>query len=93
MFVKVSIYVMILGALHALRGEPLDLAIFGVEQQLDVYAFAYYLFYHGVILQFLISIFENLDRMGYKEARFIRIVLNNKVVRKYLNVGDQDPKQ
>lgn len=66
MFLKVGVYVTIIAMLNAL--SKIDIPdLFGLT--LNPFRWLYYMIFIGIVLQLLISYFENLGALGYKEAK------------------------
>lgn len=67
MFLKIGVYITIVAVLHAFKRQVEIPDLFGLE--LNPFTWIYYMVFIGIVLQLLISWFENLGRLGYKETQ------------------------
>lgn len=70
MIFKIGIYTLILGAVHALKGMG------GI---ISIYYLIYYIIFNMVVIQLIISVFENLAKLGYTESNRIIKYLKNRL--------------
>ena len=72
MIVKVGIYTTILGIIHIFKETTADAAI-------DIYEWIYYVVFNMVVLQLIISVLENLSKLGFAESSIIAKFIKNKL--------------
>lgn len=75
-FVKLGIYAALLFILNMFaKGEGIDLAGF----EFNFFRWVYWLYFVGISIQLIISILENLSRMGYEETSLIGRLLKGRL--------------
>ena len=81
MIVKIGLYTTILGIVHVMKGA--------IESSFDIYDWVYYVVFNMVVIQLIISVFENLSKLGFSESKGIIGVLRKKL-NKWFDL--EDPK-
>lgn len=66
MLVKMSVYTLIIGGLHTFAMGLIVPDIFGYE--VNIYEWIYYAALNYIVIQLLISLFENLTELGFEET-------------------------
>lgn len=76
MIIKIGIYSTMLGCINILSNSVgnIDLKFF----QTNIYEWLYYIVFNMVVIQLIMSIFENLTKLGYKETSKIFKVVSQK---------------
>jgi len=78
MIVKIAIYSVFLGILNIFKNYLSIPTVFSFE--IDIYAFLFYVTLNSIIVQLVISVFENLGRLGFMEANLVL-----RVIKKHLD--------
>ena len=66
MLLKVFIYITMLAILNVMAGIEMP-ELFGLN--VNPFRWLYYMIFTGIVMQLIISCFENLGKLGYKEAK------------------------
>jgi hypothetical protein len=82
---KIASYSLIIGIVNIFRTEFHVPSIAGME--VNVWHFIYYTSLNMVIIQLVISVFENLSRLGFRETNLVFKAVANKVG-KYINLEE-----
>jgi hypothetical protein len=82
MIIKIGIYTIILGITHILKTE--------VSSGFDMYGWVYYIIFDMVVIQLIISLFENLSKLGFSESKGMVKILKSKLS-KWFDL--EDPKK
>lgn len=73
MIVKISVYSMMLGFINILSVHVGNINLKVI--QINIYEWLYYIVFNMIVIQLIMSIFENLTKLGYKEtSRVFRVV-------------------
>jgi hypothetical protein len=91
MIIKIGTYTVILGIVHSFKIGLESQIILGTV--LNVYEWIYYMVLNLIIIQLLISLFENLEKLGWTESSIIIRVIKIKFDKWFTkNDEKQDPK-
>ena len=63
MIVKIGLYTTILGIIHVMKGA--------IASSFDIYDWVYYVVFNMVVIQLIISVLENLSKLGFAESKGI----------------------
>lgn len=88
MVVKIGVYTAILGILFTFQTGLKIPILFG--SQINIYEWLYFAVLNMIIIQLVISVFENLDKLGMTESVLILRVLKNKLYKWFLNDTQPD---
>ena len=77
MIIKIAAYTIILGIVHIFKTFLLVPEIFGYG--LNIYEWLYYVILNMILVQLIISVVENLSRMGLMEANKMLVVIKKQI--------------
>jgi Bacteriophage holin family len=83
---KIALYSIFLFALNMFARYN-SVTLVGVE--FNIWGWMYWLFFSGINIQLLISILNNMARMGFKETKMIAKLLNKKL-QEHINTEDKN---
>jgi phage-related holin len=81
---KIAVYSFMIGIVNTFKQNLSPIELFGAT--FDIYKTIHYVVLNMISIQLLISVFENLDRLGYKESFGIYKVIRN-LFNKFLAEG------
>jgi hypothetical protein len=84
--IKLATYTAILGVLQTFHRNLDPLTVFGLIE-FNLYGWVWMFVFHAIVLQLVVSFFENLSGLGFKETSRIYQVLKNKVG-KWIDIKD-----
>jgi phage-related holin len=70
MIVKIGVYTCIIGLIHTFKG---------MGGEIPIYFWIYYTLFNMVVVQMLISVLENLSKLGYADSTLFLRVIKNKL--------------
>lgn len=88
MILKIGVYILMIGVLHAFSNRFEIPSLFGVD--VNPFAWLYYVVFILIVFQLLISWLENLSALGYKEAKGIIGVILRKLNKWFEFDGSKD---
>ena len=88
MIIKLSVYTILIAIVNTFKQHLVVPRIFGVD--VNIYEWIYFAVLNMIIIQLLISLLENLGRLGYGESSLI-IKFLKKLLNKYISI-DTVPK-
>jgi hypothetical protein len=71
MIVKIGLYTTILGIVHVLK--------ISMDSYIDIYGWLYYAVFNMVVIQLIISVLENLSKLGFAEGNWIVRIIKGKL--------------
>jgi len=89
MIVKMSIYSLIIGGLFSFANGLKVPEIPFIKMKVNIYEWIYYTVLNLIIIQLIISLFENLSELGYEESSKIFRVIK-KALGKWLEFKNED---
>lgn len=84
---KLIIYTLLIGAVHIFKTRLEVPEFFG--NQINIYSWVYYIIINLVVLQLLLSVFENLNRLGFEESSKIYNSIS-KLLKKWFRLVDTE---
>lgn len=84
---KLVIYTLIIGIINSFKNDIIVPVIF--NQQINIYSAIHFITINLILIQLLISLFENLSRLGFEESNKIFRVLK-KIAAKYINLDKKE---
>jgi len=88
MILKISVYMLLIGTLHAFSNRFRVPPIYGIE--INPFAWLYYVVFIAIVFQLVISWLENLGQLGYKESRTLAGIILRKFNKWFEFDGDKD---
>jgi hypothetical protein len=88
MILKIGVYIMMIGVLHAFSGRFEIPPVFGLE--INPFTWLYYVVFILIVFQLIISWLENLSALGYKETKGIIGVILRKMNQWFEFDGSKD---
>lgn len=88
MILKIGVYITILFVLHTLQDRTKSTSILGAS--FNPFEWLYYIVFMAITLQLVISWFENLGHLGYKEARGLVGIILRKANKWFEFDGEKD---
>jgi len=83
MIIKIGIYTSILSIVNIMKG------VFN-KDAIDIYYWLYYIIFNLVVIQLVISVFENLAKLGYAESSVIVRIMRKKLNKWFDLTNDPD---
>lgn len=84
---KMLVYTLIIGIINSFKNNLPCPSIFGYD--INIYEWIYYSVVNLILVQLIISVFENLSRLGFKETSTIFKVISNKL-EKWFNLNEKE---
>jgi hypothetical protein len=88
---KILTYTLIIGIINVFRTRLEIPQVFG--QDINIYAWIYYVSLNMIIIQLIISVFENLSRLGFAESSKIFKALSLKASKWFSLLEEEKPKK
>jgi hypothetical protein len=88
MILKISVYVLLIGMLHAFANRFRVPEIYGLE--VNPFIWLYYVVFIAIVVQLVVSWLENLGQLGYKESKTLAGIILRRFNKWFEFDGEKD---